>query len=221
MSARHPFVSLIALFALLLLAATSSYANGVRGGSGYGLNSSSCLSDITSNPTGNCQDFTQGTFTIGGNPYNGDLFVYQEPGGTGSGVLDILQIAANSGLTLSLIGSPDTGIFACGSFASPTNVAQDSTGANLTGLYCTQGAASNTGYFDPTQTISRITETPSASGVSFANGTSSPIAVFVTDGGIQGATFTPTGVTATGEPSTLLLLGAGLFGLGLLFFKGR
>ena len=76
------------------------------------------------------------------------------------------------------------------------------------------------GYFNPSQTISGVTETPGPgpSGVTFDNTLSTPAAVFVTDGDISGATFTPTGTTVT-PVSALVLLGIGLVALGVLAFS--
>jgi hypothetical protein len=220
MRARHLLGQLTATLALILVLATTSYANGVRGASGYGVNGSSCFSTITSDPTSNCEGFTQGIFTIGSNTYNGDRFVFVEPNGTGSGVLDILQINADSSLTLNVTSLASTGVFACGTFGSSSSGAVDSIGTSLTGLYCTTGAsdssgATEPGYYDPSQTISGITESTSGSQVTFANTTGSPAAVFVTDGDIVGATFTAGGsVVPTPEPGSLTLLGVGLLALG-------
>lgn len=225
MSARKPFVSLIGLFVLLFLVAIPSDANGVRGGSGYGQNTvfNTCVGNITSSPDSNCEGYTQGTFTIGSNAYNGDLFAFLAPGGTDSGVLDILQINANSSLSLNLTSlAASTGIFACGSFGTSLSTAQDSLGTDMPGLHCTTGA-SDMGYVNPSQTISGVTETPGPgpSGVTFDNTLSSPAAVFVTDGDISGATFTPTSATVTPEPGSLMLLGVGLLALGVLASRPR
>jgi hypothetical protein len=215
MNVRYLLVYFTVILTLPLLTATPNYANGVRGASGYGVNGSTC----SVNSASNCQNYTQGSFTISGQTYNGDVFTFVEPDSAGSGMLDILQFNTNSSLSFNLTSlSASTGVFACGS-GSSSSVAQDSTGASLSGLRCTQGG-SDSGYFDPNQTINGITETISGSEVTFTNTTGSPAAIFATYGDISGATFTP-GAVATPEPSSLVLLGMGLLALSIVGLKSR
>ena len=215
-------VKAIAVSVLFLAAFTPSWADKVpvRGGSTYGDNAglAGCQAKIqdflNTNVADNCEGFSLTSFNIGGNSYNGALFAFLEPGGTAFGTLDIIQLAANSSLTLSLLnpGLP-TGIFMCGSFNTSSNVAQDSTPSDMTGLPCTTGASS-TDYFNSSQEVANVQANFSASGVTFINGTSDAIAVFTEDGNIQGTAATP-------EPSSLVLLGLGALAIGRKFRRAN
>jgi PEP-CTERM motif len=204
-----------ALFAFFFAAVSPSWADRipVRGGSTYGDNAglAGCQAKIADfQNTGiadNCEGFAATTFTIGGNIYNGAFFVFLEPGGTNFGLLDIIQLGANSSLTLSLVNPAlPTGLFMCGSFGVDSSVAQDSTPSDMTGLPCTSGSSSAF-YFDPAQEVPDVQANFSATGVTFVNGTSSSIAIFTEDGNIQGATATP-------EPGSLVLVGIGALVVG-------
>ena len=203
----------ILILALVLVMPSQASKVPVRGGSTYGDNAglAGCQANIqdflNTNVADNCEGFSLISFTIGGNTYNGALFAFLEPGGTAFGTLDIIQLAANSTLTLNLLnpGLP-TGLFACGSFGTSSSVAQDSTPSDMTGLPCTSGASSS-GYFDPSQDVPNVQANFSATGVTFVNDTSDAIAVFTQDGNIAGTASTP-------EPSSLVLLGLGALAIG-------
>jgi hypothetical protein len=220
-SANH-LVKAIALSVLFLATVTPSWADRipVRGGSTYGDNAglAGCRAKIqdflNTNVADNCEGFSLTTFNIGGNSYDGALFAFLEPGGSAFGTLDIIQLAANSSLTLSLLnpGLP-TGLFACGSFDTSSSVAQDSTPSDMIGLPCTTGASS-TGYFNSSQEVLNVQVNFSASGVTFINGTSDAIAVFTEDGNIQGTAATP-------EPSSLVLVGLGALAIGCKFRRAN
>lgn len=229
MRCLNPFVKTVAVFVLLALVITPTYANTIpiRGGSTYGDNTgfSGCQTNIAnfiSDPSNanNCEGFIAGTFTIDGLTYSGALFAFLEPGGSAFGILDIIQLAGNSSLALSLL-NPDpagpTGAFLCGSFGIDSSVAQDSTPTDMTGLPCTPGSSSG-GYFNATQDLPNVQANFSATGVNFVNGNSTSLTVFTTDGNIQGATFAPGGTTSTPEPASLILLGAGA---GLLALRRK
>lgn len=208
---------LVVLLVLFAAAAVPSYASTihVRGASTYGGNEgfSTCVAAIidfqnTSNAS-NCEGFTQGVFTIGGNTYAGDEFAFLEPDGTGYGILDIIQMAGNSTLSLNLLNvALPTGAFMCGSFGTDSSVAQDSGPTDMPGLACTAGSSS-AGY-TASQDVANVSAAYSVNGVTFTNGNSSGIAIFATDGNISGATFT----AATAEPGSLMLLGLGLLVIG-------
>jgi PEP-CTERM motif-containing protein len=208
-----PKLVTIVILALVLVMPSQASKVPVRGGSTYGDNTglAGCQANIqdflNTNVADNCEGFSLISFTIGGNTYNGALFAFLEPGGTAFGTLDIIQLAANSTLTLNLLnpGLP-TGLFACGSFGTSSSVAQDSTPSDMTGLPCTSGASSS-GYFDPSQDVPNVQANFSATGVTFVNDTSDAIAVFTQDGNIAGTASTP-------EPSSLVLLGLGALAIG-------
>ena len=206
------------LFAFFLVAVSPSWADRmpVRGGSSYGDDKglALCQTEIANfesnpdpnvNPPDNCEGFALTTFNIGGNSYSGAFFAFLEPNGTGFGTLDIIQLAANSSLTLNLLNPAlPSGLFMCGSFGLDSNVAKDSVSADMTGLPCTAGSSSNAsgGYFDPDQEVPNVQANFSATGVTFVNGTSEAIAVYTPDGNIAGTAATP-------EPSSFVLLGLG------------
>jgi hypothetical protein len=198
----------LALVVLLLFIVAPSWADKLptRGGSTYGDNTgfSGCVANIqdfiNTSVANNCEGFTLTTFSIGGNTYSGALFAFLEPGGSSFGILDIIQLAANSSLTLSLLNPlAPTGVFMCGSFGVDSSVAQDSTPSPMTGLPCTPG--SSPGY-SGIQDLPNVQANFSATGVTFVNGTSGPIAVFTEDGNLQGSTGVP-------EPATIVLVGLG------------
>jgi hypothetical protein len=211
------------LLAFFVVAVSPSWADRipVRGGSSYGDNKglALCQTEIANfasnpdpnvNPPDNCEGFAATTFTIGGNTYSGALFAFLEPNGTAFGTLDIIQLAANSSLTLNLLNPAlPSGLFMCGSFGTDSNVAKDSVSAEMTGLPCTTGSSSNAsgGYFDPMQEVPNVQANFLGNSVTFVNGTIDSIAIFATDGNIQGATATP-------EPATLLLIGIGALVVG-------
>jgi len=222
---------------LVAIALTSgATAIPVRGGSGYGsdlgapgpsslgpnFGFSDCQTAIINFLNGananNCEGYVSGTFTIGGTPYAGDQFAFLESGGTAFGILDVLTINANPNLTLSLVNPTlQTGVFLCGSNGTSGNpeVAQDSQGAMLTGLSCTPGSSDqfSTGdSFAGTQDGGNVQVTFSTGGVTFTNA-GDPIAIFTTDGNLVGSTFTPGTPVSAPEPSSMILLGAGLLGV--------
>jgi hypothetical protein len=190
----------------------------VRGGSTYGDNTgfSSCVDNINTFTGGgsanNCEGFVSTTFDIGGNTYNGALFAFLEPGGTSFGILDIIALAGNSSLSLSLVNpSLPTGLFMCGSFGTDSSVAQDSTPSPMTGLPCTSGSSGG-GYFNASQDVTNVQANFSATGVTFVNGNSSPIAIFTEDGNLSGTVSAP-------EPGSLAMLILGLMALGVALRK--
>lgn len=208
----------IFVVALLFSASTPSWANKVpvRGGSTYGDDTglAGCQANIadfiSTNNANNCEGFTLTTFTIGGTTYDGAIFAFLEPGGTAFGTLDIISLAANSSLTLNLINPAlPSGLFMCGSFGVDSSVVQDSTPTNMTGLPCTTGSSSG-GYFNGSQDLANVQANFLGNSVTFVNGTSGSIAVFATDGNIQGTTATP-------EPASFLLLGLGALAVGRTF----
>jgi len=209
----------IASLSVALVSPSQATKIPVRGGSTYGDNAglAACQANIqdflNTNNANNCEGFDLISFTIGGNTYSGAVFAFLEPGGTAFGTLDIIQLAANSSLTLNLLNtSLPTGLFACGSFGTSSSVAQDSTPSDMTGLPCTPGASSASfgGYFDPSQEVPNVQVNFSATGVTFVNDTSDAIAVFTQDGNIAGTATTP-------EPSSLVLLGLGALAIGRKF----
>jgi hypothetical protein len=216
-------VKMIVLLVLFLAIVTPGRADKipVRGGSTYGDNTgfADCTAKITTFVNGgsaeNCEGFTAGVFTIGGNNYDGALFAFLEPSGTSFGTLDIIQLSGNSSLTLTLLNtSLSAGLFMCGSFGVDGTVAQDSSLTNMTGLPCTAGSSSG-GYQNLFQDVPNVQVIFSATGVTFINQNSTGIVAFVEDGNIQGASFAP--ATATAEPGALTLLGIGLLALGRKF----
>ena len=207
-------VVLLVLFAAAVVPSYGSTIH-VRGASTYGDNTgfSVCVNDIldflNTNTPNNCEGFIQGVFTIGGQKYSGDEFAFLEPNGTGYGILDIIQVGANSNLALTLLNPAlPSGAFVCGSFGTDSNVAQDSGPKDMPGLACTPGSSSS-GFTD-IQNVSNVSATYSLKGVTFTNGNSSGIAIFATDGNISGSKFTAT----TAEPGSLMLLGVGLLAIG-------
>lgn len=206
----------IFIFVLSLVAVASSWADKipVRGGSTYGDDQglAGCqakIADFVSDPNNldNCEGFATTTFTIGGNTYNGAFFAFLEPGGTAFGTLDIIQLAANSSLTLNLLNAAlPSGLFMCGSFGVDNSVAQDSSLTNMTGLPCTTGSSGG-GYFNGSQEVPNVQANFLGNSVTFVNGTSDSIAIFATDGNIQGTATTP-------EPASFVLLGLGALAVG-------
>jgi PEP-CTERM motif len=231
MNSRPLIVKLTGLFVLIFAAATSSRANSVivRGGSAYGDGSDStylsCAQNIVNDLDGttfsNCEGYMPGAFTIGSNTYNGDLFSFVSSTGTDFGTIDVLLLPAGtlstpSVLSLNLANFTDpTGLFLCGS--NGESFASSSDTSPLTGLYCTTGGpiSGDSGVQD----VAGVTATFSLTGVTFtnANGASDPIAVFTSDGNIEGATFTPGSPVTTPEPSSFILLGLGLLAIGWKF----
>lgn len=221
-------IKAIFVIGLVAVAAIPSWATKipVRGGSTYGddkglAGCQQAISDfLNSDPNNpvvdNCEGFATTTFLIGGNTYNGAFFAFLEPNGSAFGTLDIIQLAANSSLTLNLLNAAlPSGLFMCGSFGSDLSVAEDSSQTPMTGLPCTSGSSSATGgYFDPAQEVPNVEANFLGNSVTFVNGTSGSIAVFVTDGNIAGTATTP-------EPSALMLLAAGAFVLGRKFLRGH
>lgn len=206
LSSKHPWKLALSVLVFLFCVVTPSKADKVvvRGGSTYGDNTgfASCVDNINNSAT-NCEGFVTTSFIIGGTTYSGALFAFLEPGGSGFGVLDIISLPGNSTLTLNLVNtSLPTGIFACGSFGNNSNVAQDSTPSDMTGLPCTPGSSSG-GYLNLSQDVPNVQANFSANSVTFVNSNSTGIAVFTEDGNIQGTTATP-------EPGSALLLAAGV-----------
>jgi hypothetical protein len=201
---------IVAIITLAMVSVIPSQANKVpvRGGSTYGDDAglAGCQAKIqdflNTSVADNCEGFALTTFTIGGNTYNGAFFAFLEPGGTDFGTLDIIQLGANSSLTLTLLNPAlPTGLFMCGSFGVDSSVVQDSTPSDMTGLPCTTGSSGG-GYFNASQEVANVQANFSATGVTFVNGTSDAIAVYTPDGNIAGTATTP-------EPSSLVLLGLG------------
>lgn len=224
----HRFAKAVLVLTFVLVAVSPSWADKipVRGGSTYGddkgltgcqdaIANFSSNPDPIVNPPVNCEGFATTTFLIGGNTYDGAFFAFLEPNGTGFGTLDIISLAANSSLTLSLVNpARPSGLFMCGSFGVNSSVAQDSSQTDMTGLPCTTGSssASGTGYFDPAQDVPNVQANFLGNSVTFVNGTPDSIAVFATDGNIAGTAAAP-------EPSAVLLLAAGAFLLGRKFLR--
>jgi hypothetical protein len=226
MRCLNPIVKTVAVFVLLALVIAPTYANTIpiRGGSTYGDNTgfSGCVANITdfnnTSNANNCEGFIAGTFTIDGLTYSGALFAFLEPGGSAFGILDIIQLAGNSSLTLTLLNPlAPTGAFLCGSFGIDSSVARDSTPADMTGLPCTPGSASG-GYFNASQDLANVQANLSTTGVTFVNDNATGLTIFADDGNIAGATFAPGGTTSTPEPASLILLGAGA---GLLALRRK
>jgi hypothetical protein len=200
------------LLAFSLAAVSPSWADRipVRGGSTYGDSTgqlAGCQTKIDAfiadnTNLDNCEGFAAASFTIGGTTYDGALFAFLEPGGTAFGTLDIIQLGANSSLTLNLLNPAlPTGLFMCGSFGVDETVAQDSTPLPMTGLPCTSGSSSG-GYFNGSQEVPNVQANFLGNSVTFVNGTTDSIAIFTQDGNIQGTTATP-------EPASLVLIGIG------------
>jgi hypothetical protein len=217
MSTRFPLLKSIALFALLLVVAAAAHADGVvvRGASKYGQDNTPggglgiCLGQIT-NPAdsfNNCEGYLQGTFTIGGISYKGDIFAFQNDG-NGNGILDVLQINPGSSLTLTLSNpSLPTGVFMCGSGGQTLSTPVDSSFPPnpMGGLYCTTGASS-TGFLNNDQNVNGVSTFFTSAGVTFTNSTSSPLVVFVPTNNLQGSNF----AAVAPEPGTLSLIGLGV-----------
>lgn len=224
MISRSLILKLTGLFVVMFAAAASVRANSVivRGGSEYGDGDSStyasCAQQIVNvlndQSFENCEGYVQGTFAIGGNTYNGDMFDYVAPGGSDFGTIDVIQLAAGAPtLTLNLTNITDpTGLFACGGSSTATSAAS-SDNPDLTGLYCSEGTPAS-GFSDVEDQSAVVTESFTQTGVSFTNVSPSAIAIFTSDGNIAGATFTPGAPVPAPEPSSFILLGLGLLAVG-------
>jgi hypothetical protein len=215
MSARHRFGTLAAAFTLLFVIVTSTHATTVTGGSKYG---TACSSEqITAISTGdsadvtNCETSTPTTFTIDGQPYNGDIFYYADTSTSpvefvDYGVFDVIDTGATN-FALSVVNtSLPTGILTCGTALDPTsgssaNSAVDSEGGSLT-LACMAGTSA-----------AGVTQTPTSTGFTFTS-SDGDLVVYTVAGNIAEVTPTP-------EPGSLMLLGIGLFALAGLAFKAR
>jgi PEP-CTERM motif len=218
----------------------------VRGGSAYGSDKGTTVcenaivgflnSGLNPEDASNCDGYTPGTFTIGSNTYSGDVFSFLSGGGSDFGTIDVILMPAASTPTTPAIFSlnlanitDQTGVFMCGSgsqggtstqsFVVPSGASPTDSTAELAGLYCTPGSSTDPSLYVDPQGVAGVSMSFTATGVTFTNtnGTADPIAVFTSDGNIQGATFTPGSPVSTPEPSSLILLGLGLLAVGWKF----